>query len=276
MLPWGMALALHFRTMPPSARELLCRVQDTLKVCGIDYERTIREFGQVAAAESRANGTVFMLRDHVRGLLLSQLSNQRPWKRIADNQAEIRRIFFDYDPTALQHADPQDLEKAIRRISCGNRAIAKQMDALRTNIQTLVRIERDYGSLDRFVTSAEPDQVAMQISKPGPYKLWQLGSTLSLEYLRNVGIRAAKPDVHVRRILSGERLSYFSEYPTEQQAAFVLEELAREAECNATYFDNIVWLFCSVGYGNVCGASPRCHLCALHDKCRYPSRSVRG
>jgi len=258
----------------PSARDLLFGLQNTLRACGVDHEQTIKDFGQVAAAEARASGRLFTLRDHVRGLLLSQLSNQRPWKPIAKNQDRIRRVFFDYDPSALQHADPMDLVKAIRGISCGNRAIAKQMKALSTNIGTLHRIESDHGSLDKFVTSSDPDGVAMQISRPGPYKLKQVGYALGLEYLRNVGIRAAKPDLHVRRILSGERLSYFPGQPTERQAAEAVVKLAAEAGCNATYFDNLLWLFCAEGYGNVCGASPRCSICALRNSCTYPMRSA--
>ena len=203
---------------PPSASDLLVGLRKTLTACGVDYEQTIRDFGQVAASEARVNGQAFGLRDHVRGLLLSQLSNQRPWKPIAQNLDQIRRIFFDYDPDRLQEADPRDLANAICAIRCGNRAILKQMNALGANIATLKRIERDFGSLDRFVTSSDPIEIANLMSGSGPYKLRYVGPALALEYLRNVGIRAAKPDVHVLRILGGERLAYFSGQPTEREA----------------------------------------------------------
>ena len=245
-------------------------LQHTLRACGVDYEQEINDFGQVAASEDRARGKTFALRDHVRGLLFSQLSNQRPWKPIAENWEAIGRIFLDYDPVALQQTDPQRLEMEIRTIRCGNRAIRKQMERLRTNIATFQRIESDFGSLDRFVTSDDPHRIAEQLGDSGPYKLKHVGYTLALEYLRNVGIRAAKPDVHVRRILGPQRLSYFDHDPTEEEAAKQVATLADEVGCNATYLDNLLWLFCAQDYGNVCGASPRCKTCDLRAGCRYP------
>ena len=45
-------------------------------------------------------------------------------------------------------------------------------------------------------TTSIPDVIAKRLGNPGPYKLRHVGYTLALEYLRNVGIRAGKPDVH--------------------------------------------------------------------------------
>ena len=258
---------------PPSASDLLVGLQKTLKACGVDYEQTIRDFGQVAASEARLRGLRFELRDHVRGLLLSQLSNQRPWWPIARNLDRIQRVFLDYDPDALQQADPRSLANAICAIQCGNRAILKQMNALNSNIATFRRIETDYESLDRFVTSSDPFEIASLISTSGPYKLAYVGPALALEYLRNVGIRAAKPDVHVLRILGGERLAYFPGRPTERDAVQLVADLASQIGCNETYLDNLLWLFCADGYGNVCGANPRCNICEFRDTCRYPAFS---
>jgi hypothetical protein len=217
------------------------------------------------------SGQRFGLRDHLRGLLLSQLSNQRPWRPIAQNLDRIQRIFLDYDPDALQQADPSGLANAIRAIRCGNRAILQQMIALGSNVAIFRRIESDYGSLDKFVTSSDPIGIAKLISTSGPYKLRYVGPALALEYLRNVGVRAAKPDVHVLRILGGERLAYFGGKPTERDAVQLVANLATQVGCNETYLDNLLWLFCAVGYGNICGASPRCNVCAFRQSCRYPT-----
>jgi hypothetical protein len=256
-----------------SASDLLSGLKKALDRCGVDYEQIIKEFGQVAAAEERSGGRSFALRDHVRGLIFSQLSNQRPWKTIAQNRERIGRIFHDFDPNALDHADPMHLEMNIRAIRCGNRAIRNQVNALGRNITTLRRIERDFGSLDKFVTSGDPNSVARQISEPGPYKLVYVGYALALEYLKNVGIRAGKPDLHVLRVLGGERLSYFPGRPSQQQAVHLIASLAAEAKCNATYLDNLLWLFCARGYGQVCGASPSCNICAFPQNCHYPTAS---
>jgi hypothetical protein len=258
-----------------SARELLRGLQDMLAENGLDYEQTIKDFGQVAASEARAGGRVFTLRDHTRGLLLSQLSNQRPWARIAALLDRIGQVFLEYDPDALQRADPLQLEAEIRALSCGNRAIREQMKALSTNIATLRRIEKENGSLDKFVTSRNPDAIAKQLSELGsPYKLRYVGYTLAMEYLRNVGVRAAKPDVHVCRILGGERLAFLAGVPTEQDVVQLVATLADEAACNPTYLDNLLWLFCALDYGNICGAKPKCTICTFRDICLYPAANA--
>ncbi|HXJ89476.1 MAG TPA: hypothetical protein VMS18_21860 [Candidatus Binatia bacterium] len=246
-------------------------MQNVLTQQGLDYERIIQDFGQVAASEARANGRVFDLRDHVRGLLLSQLSNQRPWKPIAQNLCKISRIFLAYDPDALQQAKPESLANAVCTIRCGNRSILQQMNALAGNIATLRRLEQDFGSLDSFVTSDSPFAIARTLSTSRRYKMNFVGPALALEYLRNVGIRAAKPDVHVLRILGGERLGYFHGQPTEEQAVTLVAGLADESGCNATYFDNLLWLFCATNYGNICGARPRCGVCRFRQSCRHPA-----
>jgi len=119
-------------------------------------------------------------------------------------------------------------------------------------------------------TTSIPDVIAKRLGNPGPYKLRHVGYTLALEYLRNVGIRAGKPDVHVRRILSEKRLAYCTGDPSEEQAYRLVAQLAQGASCNPTYLDNLLWLFCAQDYGNVCGVKPKCSLCALSTSCRYP------
>lgn len=252
---------------PPSAHDMLSKLQISLQRRNVNYDQIIAEFGQVSASEDRASGRSFSLRDHVRGLLLAQLSSQRPWGPIAANQEQIREIFHDYDPAALEGADPIVLVNAIRGIRCGNRALHNQLTVLRANIATFRRIEGIHGTLDSFITSAGPDEIARRISKPGQYKLKQIGYTLAMEYLRNVGIRAGKPDIHVRRVLSVERLGFSLGNPSEREAYSILATLAAEAGCNPTYLDNILWLFCAQDYGNICGASPVCGVCAFVDTC---------
>jgi endonuclease III len=255
-----------------SAHELLCGLKTTLKQQGFDYDQAMKEFGNVAASEERAAGKPFALRDHLRGLLLAQLSARKPWKKIGQNLDPIRRIFLDYDPDALEQADPTRLKEDIFAIRCGAIATAEQMRNLATNIATLRRIERDFGSLDNFVTSRKPLDIATKIADHrSPYKLHQVGLPLALEYLKNVGIPAIKPDRHVHRILGAERLGYFSGKPTDHHVAQVAAKLAAEANCNATYFDNLLWLFCAQGYGEVCGAKPKCDICELKSRCQAPA-----
>ena len=78
------------------------------------------------------------------------------------------------------------------------------------------------------VPGVDPFEIAKLISTPSPYKLRYVGPALALEYLRNVGIRAGKPDVHVLRILGGERLGYIRGRPTEQEAVQLVADPATQ------------------------------------------------
>lgn len=256
-----------------SGQDLLSGLKAILadKRVGIDYEEVIAEFGQVPASEERLRGKKFHIRDHVRGLVLAQLSSQRPWGPIAENMANIDRLFHNWHPDMLLEMSAEELVEGVRGIHCGNRQIAKQMNALAPNIKTLLCIEVEYGSLDDFVESKPPDVIANQLANTGRFKLKYIGFTLAMEYLRNVGIRAGKPDVHVRRVLGGERLAFIEGEPSEHQAVEMIGRLASEANCNPTYLDNLLWLFCAQDYGNVCKAQPRCEICSFREKCKWPT-----
>jgi hypothetical protein len=251
--------------------QLVSLLERTLTEQGVDYRQVIEQFGQVYAAERRSNRLPFALSDHVRGLVLSLLSNQRPWGPIAQNLTEIDRIFFHYDINRIKNADPTNLVAALQRIRRGNRKVSKQMATLRANVEVFENIAKDYGSLDSFVDSAGPDEIAKQLSTPGAkYKLREVGFTLALEYLRNVGVPASKPDVHVRRAISAARLGLTEGFPTEKEAYEVVLRLAGAAKVNPTYLDNLLWLFCAQDYGSVCGAVPRCSFCRLSSFCNLP------
>ena len=126
-----------------SGLDLLAGLKATLadKRVGIDYEEVVAEFGQVPASEERLRGKKFHIRDHVRGLVLAQLSSQRPGGPIAGNMAKIDRLFHKWDPDKLLEISATELVDGVRGIHCGNRLIAKQMNSLVPNIKTLRRIE---------------------------------------------------------------------------------------------------------------------------------------
>ncbi|OHC70211.1 MAG: hypothetical protein A3H93_19980 [Rhodocyclales bacterium RIFCSPLOWO2_02_FULL_63_24] len=252
-------------------------LETTLYKAGIDIAGVIAQLGQVQASEDREGGKFFEFRDHLRGLILSLLSNQRPWEPIARNRDQIDAIFFNYDPDRVQATDPLQFVWSLRDIRCGNRAMVKQMDCLSVNIATMKRIVSERGSLDEFVESADPDSIAKALSDPGPYKLKQVGFALALEYLRNVGIRAAKPDSHILRVLSGQCLGYLSDRPKPIEASVLVAKLAKLSGSNPTYLDNLLWMLCAKNYGDICGEKPRCHDCGFERTCNFPhSRPVIG
>ena len=54
-------------------------IEKTLTQNNIDYNKLIDGFGQVTATEKRENGYTFTLNEHIKALIMSQLSNQRAW-----------------------------------------------------------------------------------------------------------------------------------------------------------------------------------------------------
>ncbi|PRR79289.1 hypothetical protein CLLI_09630 [Clostridium liquoris] len=96
--------------------------------------------------EQRKKGKEFTLSDHVKGLIYSSLSNQRPWKGIVVNMDKIENIFYDFDVYKIKAENPEKFINEIRQIKCGNRNISQQMKSLSSNIATMEEIEKDYGS----------------------------------------------------------------------------------------------------------------------------------
>ena len=258
---------------PPKANELVSILEETLSRNGVDYQKFIDESGQVKASEDRKNGKVFSFSEHLRGLVYAQLSNQRPWGPIADHVAAIDLIFFDFDPELLQATTADYFSNSLKEIRCGNRQINKQMTVLYDNINTFKQIISDHGSLDAFVKKEEVMSVATALSYPGPYKLKQIGFALALEYLKNVGVEAIKPDVHIMRILSNSRLGYLTDNPDEVEAIIEVLALAQKAEINVIYLDNLLWLLGAQNYGNICKKEPNCNLCGFKQLCNYPNQS---
>jgi len=247
--------------------ELVNKMEATLRKIGYDLEQAIHDLGQVSKSERRDRGESFSTDEHLKGLILAMLSNQRPWGPIAKNMDKIADIFFGFQLDKIKKADKKELAKKLKDIKCGNRFIDKQMESLDYNIGVFEQIELDYGSLDHFVVSDSPDNIARELGKGRKYKLKQIGYTLALEYLRNVGIPAVKPDLHIRRIIGDERLNFCKGYPSENEAVKTLETIAKEAGVHLTYLDNLMWLFCAVDYANICGSEPKCHLCELRYHC---------
>jgi endonuclease III len=253
---------------PLTGKQLLDALRSMLRTTIPDLDAVLDQFGQVGSVERRAAGGRFTLKDHVKGLLLALLSNQRPWLPIARAMEQIEEALLGFDPDDLERADPLELTARLVELRCGNRAVAKQMRDLARNIATLRRIEAEHGSLDAFVTSAEPELIARQLSDSrSPYKVMQLGFTLATEYLRNVGISTAKPDLHVQRILGPERLGVFPDGTSLEGMVQILATMAGDAGVSTSELDTLVWLFGAKGYGEICTASPACDRCMLAVRC---------
>lgn len=263
---------VEFIHMNCNPNTIIERIQSTLTKKGVDYKKMIEELGQVESAEKRLNGHQFTLNDHVKGMIHAMLSNYRPWEPIAKNMPHLDIIFLNYDADKLEQADPQKLIDQVKAINCGNRSINPQMKHLKHNINQLRNIQDEFNSIDNFLVSDEPIEIAKALSQyKSKYKIKQFGLTLAMEYLKNMGIMGMEPDVHVIRICGPERLAIFKR----KNMKIMMEsfnELSQTTRMGMTRLDNLFYIFGAKDYGNVCTATPKCFECncELIDCCNYP------
>lgn len=231
------------------------------------YESTVEE--NVIA---RKKGKEYSLSDHLQGLIYSLLSNQRPWSRIVPHLSEIDSIFYNYDVDRVKSTDGDFFANEICRIKCGNRNIASQMRNINKNIETMEKIEQDYGSMDAFVTSASVYEVVKSLSAyNSKYKLHNVGEPLAWEYLRNVGIDGAKPDVHLCRFFGGNRMGKGNHSPASMREVYeTVLRISKNTGLSMALIDSLVWNYCAEGYGEVCTANPKCTQCPIRAFCQEP------
>lgn len=95
-----------------------------------------------------------------------------------------------------------------------------------------------------------------------------MGEALCWEYLRNVGIDGAKPDVHLRRFPGSQRMRTGNHgTATVSEVIDTVGRLSKESGLSMAAIDNIIWSFCSEQYGEICRASLKCTECPVKEHC---------
>lgn len=239
-------------------------IRDYLKSKGLGYDTSL-----TAELEKRKAGKQYTIRDHIRAMVYSMLTNQTKWYRVEPHLQEIDRLFYDYDPKKILSAKPEYFCLGIQEIKCGNMSTKAQMGALADNIRVFQRIEGEYGSMDSFITSKPADVIVEKLAKgSSPYKLKMLGEALVWEYLRNVGIDGAKPDTHLRRFFGSDRMGTGGHSPaTVSEVYGQVDRLSDKTGLSKIEIDNLIWSFCADGFGEICTVKPHCRSCPIRDWC---------
>ena len=239
-------------------------LEEYLKYKAQDIDLTI-----LNAVEQRNNGKSFSFEEHLRGFIYAQLSAMVSWKKIKDNQQRLDEIFCNFDRLQLKQKSAEDLINEITAIKCHNPYTTKnQMQSLKANIETFEKIEQEYGSLEKFITHSTPSNIIKLLADSNStYKLKYTGVTLVCEYLRNLGVDIIKPDVHIKRIVSAERLNLITS-KNDYKILDEFQELAQEIGINQVKIDYLLWNYCSKGYGEVCTATPKCNECVIREYCQ--------
>lgn len=215
----------------------------------------------------------FTTQHHVSSMIGAFLSNQRPWKAIEDNWSNIREIFFDFDPDEvlfkINSTGYMYFVEELCKISCGNRGINFQMKNLEHNIKLLLSFDRGNGSIDTYYRKFSTKDLVKNLSNSkSKNKIIGMGVALLCEYLKNVGIDVAKPDVHIKRILGSERLGYSNKKDASIDEVFdIMDLFNRNTGKLRAYIDVLLWNYCANGYGEICTAKPNCYNCSILKYC---------
>ena len=255
----------HIETEAYMNKQVIFEIKDYLERIGLySVEDDNNEI------EQRKRGKQYDFIDHLKAMIYAMLTNQNVWKRVVPKLTEIDKLFSYYDPDAILAHPGEYYSRGIMRLSCGSRATKAQMDVLHDNIITLKRIERDYGSLDKYVLSSPAHKLVEELSSSrSEYKIKQLGPALAWEYLRNVGIDGAKPDVHMKRFMGAERMSISSRSEaTDTEVLTEVDKLSEETGYSKFVIDYLIWQYCAEGYAEICTSSPRCDKCVVRKHCK--------
>ena len=240
-------------------------ISDFLKFKGVQCDETL-----VEKIKNRNSGKHYGIEDHICGMIYSMISNRRKWCYIVPNLPKIDKLFFDYNPDQIINAVPSDLYNGLCALKCGNISAEQQMNVLADNVRTLQKIEKDYGSLDNFVTSEPAYLIVNKLSEPNsPYKLKMMGEALVWEYLRNVGIDGAKPDVHLKRFFGADRMGNGEKSPASDKEVYEqVRKISDETGMLMVEIDSLIWSFCADGLGEICTAVPECDNCPIREYCK--------
>ena len=223
----------------------------------------------------RNGGIPFTLRDHVRAMVYSMLSAERPWLVIAEKENQINEIFYDFYPDRIMAESFENFVDKIRKINCGNRRIRFQMKALKNNIEKLKSFEQCCGSVDEYYVTAMgngallSELVVLLSDSRRKEKLKELGVPLASEYLRRVGYDIPKPDRHIQRVLGSRILGCTEkEIATYSEVFGIFQELKKALNKSACEIDSILWTYCAKGYEPICTATdPKCTQCVASEYC---------
>ena len=196
-----------------------------------DYMKDVKDL--INSVNLRKKGKKYTFEEHLKALIIAQLSNHR-WgdNNIRENIDAIDKIFHNYNKNYLKIVEPSVLVSKLKKIHCTNPMINNQMKALSKNIIILEKIEKDYGSLDNFVNTESPNDIANMLND-GKYKMTQVGRAFAYDYLKRVGINTCKNSVQLKRLFGSHRLGIVeNENATEQQVLNIIKKIAILNNCD--------------------------------------------
>lgn len=276
---------------------VICRMDEQLKIMFADKpeKQWKHQFCRQQILQ-RKEGKVFLLEDHMRGMVYSMLSGGRKWDELskkADSQGlipEVEEIFYYFkNPQKIIDTPDKELYGKIQKHSLTSRSSQAQITALKKNIVMLQEWEHTYDSVDNYYQQyIDNDNERKGLVAPGisliktlsqqdsPNKLKQMGIALVCEYLKNIGYDFPKPDTHIRRILGRDILGFSnSREASHYQAIEIIFKIAGLTGKSVAETDHILWAYCADGYGEICTSrNPKCTDCVAYKQCQKQTGDI--
>jgi hypothetical protein len=243
-------------------------IKESMNKVNYDYTKDVNDL--VYSVNLRKKGKKYTFEEHLKALIITQLSNHR-WgdNNIRENIDTIDNIFHNYNKNYLKLVNPSILVNELKKIHCTNPMINNQMKALSKNIMVLEKIEKDYGSLDNFVNTQSPNDIANMLND-GRYKMIQVGRAFTYDYLKKVGINTCKNSIQLKRLFGSHRLGIVeNKNATEQQVLNIIKKIAKINNCEEIVVESILTQFCLLRSANICGECPNCEKCKIRNYCNY-------
>lgn len=249
-------------------KQIIPSILSTMDSINYDYKPNIKEILDII--EKREKGKVFSFSEHLEALIIALLSNHR-WgdSNIRNNRLKIKEIFHNFDKNYLKVIEPKILISELKKIHCTNPRIKQQLGNLSYNIQVLEKIEKKYKTLDNFVNSIRPNDIA-NLFNDGKNKMKEVGRSFAFDYLKRVRINTCKSTNPIERLFGANRLAIVkNETATEKEVLSIIKKMSLISSFSEIEIESILQQFCLLRSANICGEHPKCEKCKLRDLCKY-------
>lgn len=219
------------------------------------YEDLLQRRRKNTFEVNRVNGDSFFFRKMCMCIFASGFKSaivREKWESLSEDFCgfDIETV-ASYDESMIEHRWAIDNKSKIR--------------AVISNAKRLQGIMCEYGSFVHYIDSFKDDVEGLaedlkKFSYVGEINVW--------DFLKDIGIDAVKPDLHVRRILARLGLTS-SEEVSEQTLREVREVTRKMAEVTgerSSVIDAVIW---SYGERDLCGTTPKCFECYLINFCKF-------
>jgi len=197
---------------------------------------------------------------------------------LRDRWDDIKKAFSNYDVNKVSQYSNEDLKRMTRnpRLIRNKR----KLEACIENAKIMKKISEKYNSFGKYLDENKNNLKKLKEELLSRFRY--LGNVLVLEYLKEIGIDAIKPDVHVVRVMYRLGLINSERMSTENinKVLAVANKIARLTGEKLSVIDAIFWMYGGGGDNHVKKAicsknSPLCNECPLTKYCNFYAKGRR-